>query len=94
MLMSIGPLLAIGGRIDWSCMQASIGLEGCCRTAAACGHSLLCMLYWEVLDLVICIASIADIYVHSTFFTNYPPTASVMLRIEEIRELYIVVQAS
>ena len=32
-------MLAIGGRIDWSCMQAGIGLEGCCRTIAACGHN-------------------------------------------------------
>ena len=38
-LMSIGPVLAIGHRIDRSCMQASIGLEGCCRTIAACGHT-------------------------------------------------------
>ena len=38
MLMSIGPVLVIGGRVDWSCMQAGIGLEGCCRTIAACGH--------------------------------------------------------
>ena len=31
-------MLVIGGRADWSCMQAGIGLEGCCRTIAACGH--------------------------------------------------------
>ena len=43
MLMNIGPVLVIGGRVDWSCMQAGIGLEGCRRTIAACGHNLMKM---------------------------------------------------
>ena len=43
-------MLAIGGRIDWSCMQAGIGLEGCCRTIAACGHTASSLLQVSTLQ--------------------------------------------